>query len=143
MKFKGLDKPLPVKSIAAPQPKAAADQVQLLQLKVKVLQALLRTRTALWQAVTVLLQALGGPMAVPTTVTEALDLLDKATNDVAAEISDLTSQISTGMTQADVDSVVTRLNAASEKLEGLASNPANPVPGTTGSTDGGGTPPTP
>lgn len=109
--------------------------LQNLQTKVTLLQALLRTRTALWQAITVLLHAPGGLMPVPQSIEDACAQLDKATNDVAAEIADLTSQISTGMTQADVDSVVARLNAASTKLEGLAASPTNPVP-----TDGGGSP---
>lgn len=83
-------------------------------------------------------------MAIPKTVEDALDLVDKATNDVAAEITDLSTQISTGMTQADVDAIVTRLTAQATKLEGIAANPANPVPAPAPApTDGGATPPTP
>lgn len=111
--------------------------LQILQTKLDLLQALIRARAALWQAVTVLLHAPGGPMPVPQSIQDACDQLDKATNDVAAEIKDLSGQISTGMSQADVDSIVSRLNAASTKLEGLASDASNPVPTDTGSAGGG------
>lgn len=69
-------------------------------------------------------------MAIDPTLTAAMDAVDKATNDVAAELKDLSGQISTGMTPSDVAAVVTRLNATGAFLETVAANPSQPVVGT-------------
>lgn len=67
-------------------------------------------------------------MAVSQAVQDVLAKLDKATNDIGAKLDALKGQINTGMSQADVDSVVSQIGAEADKLEGLASDPANPVP---------------
>lgn len=67
-------------------------------------------------------------MAVSQAVLDALAALDKATSDIAADITALKGQIGTGMSQADVDSVVGQLTAKAAALEALAADPNNPVP---------------
>ncbi len=69
-------------------------------------------------------------MAIPQAVTDVLAALDKATTDVSNKIDALIAQIGTGMTQAEVDQVVSGLQAESDKLEKLAADPANPGPPT-------------
>lgn len=64
---------------------------------------------------------------------QVLDLLkkiDDETNAVAAEIERLRAQVTTGMSDADVTALQARLTAVSDKLTGLAADPANPVPET-------------
>jgi hypothetical protein len=68
-------------------------------------------------------------MAIDPTLSAALDAVDKATNDVAAELKDLSTQISTGMTTQDVADVVARLNKSSQFLETVAADPSQPVVG--------------
>jgi hypothetical protein len=72
-----------------------------------------------------------------------LDRIDKATNNVAADIKFLIGEITPGMSQADVDAVGGRLTAAATTLETIASAnqpPAPPAPvptpGATGSAAG-------
>lgn len=69
-------------------------------------------------------------MAIDPTLTAAMDAIDKATNDVAAELKDLSGQISTSMTPQDVADVAARLNASATFLETIAANPSQPVVGT-------------
>jgi hypothetical protein len=62
---------------------------------------------------------------------EILDLLkkiDDETDAVAKEVADLKASIGTGMSPADVQVVHDRLAAISDRLEGIAADPANPVP---------------
>jgi len=69
-------------------------------------------------------------MAISKELQDAMAAIDTATNTVAARITDLSSQISTGMTQADVDTVVAQLNSEATKLNTIAADPNNPVPPT-------------
>jgi len=68
-------------------------------------------------------------MSIDPTLSAALDAVDKATNDVAAELKDLSTQISTGMTTQDVADVVARLNKSAQFLETVAADPSQPVVG--------------
>lgn len=69
-----------------------------------------------------------------------LDRIDQATNNIAADIRFLITQIQPGMTQADVDAVGARLETSATALETIASAnkpPAPtpvPTPGATGAT---------
>ncbi len=67
-------------------------------------------------------------MAIDQKLSDVLAALDKATNDIGARIDALTAKIGTGMSQADVDAVVSSLQAEVTRLNGLAADPANPVP---------------
>jgi hypothetical protein len=59
---------------------------------------------------------------------DLLDAIDKETDAIATEVTDLRSQISGNMTPADVAAVDTRLQAISDRLTGIAADPAAPVP---------------
>ena len=67
-------------------------------------------------------------MAISAELVAAIAAIDTATNDVAKRIADLSAQITTQMTPDDVASVVAQLNTEASKLEGIAANPAQPVP---------------
>lgn len=67
-------------------------------------------------------------MAISKELQDAMAAIDDATNTVAARISDLSGQITTGMSQADVDAVVAQLNAEATKLNTIAADPNQPVP---------------
>lgn len=54
--------------------------------------------------------------------------LDDATNVVAAVLVSLRDQLSTGMTQAQVDTAKTDLTAGIDRLRALAADPNVPVP---------------
>ena len=94
-------------------------------LEVKVLHS---TQGTMVRALTTIIAQGEAQMAVSQAVIDALAKLDKATNDIAAKLQTLADQIKVGMTQADVDSVVGSINTEADKLEGLAADPANPVP---------------
>lgn len=70
----------------------------------------------------------GFSMAVPQSVVTALAAVDAATNQIAAVVTDLRSKVSVGMSQADVDAVDAQLGAIATRLQGIAADPANPVP---------------
>jgi predicted RecB family endonuclease len=101
-----------------------------MQLELKILHStqgtLIRGVTALYTKLDAVQEAI--LMAVSQAVTDVLAKIDTATNDVAAELKKLAGQIGTGMTQAEVDTLVTQLQAKADTLEGLAADPANPVP---------------
>ncbi len=59
-------------------------------------------------------------MAVPQELTDALAKIDADTNALAVIVTDLRSQITTGMTQADVDTVKAKLADIATKLEATA-----------------------
>lgn len=67
-------------------------------------------------------------MAISQQLADVLVALDTATNDIGARIDALTAKIGTGMSQADVDSVVSSLQNEVTRLNGLAADPNNPVP---------------
>lgn len=67
-------------------------------------------------------------MAIPQALTDALDKIDADTTALAAVVTDLRDKIKTGMTQADVDAVNAKLAEVATRLEGMASDPASPVP---------------
>lgn len=69
-------------------------------------------------------------MAISKELQDAIAAIDAATNNVAARITDLSGQITTGMSQADVDAVVAQLNTEATKLNTIAADPNNPVPPT-------------
>jgi len=116
-------------------------------------QEIKRDLAALRQAVTALHSQGDKIMAISQALQDAMAKIDQATNTVAQRITDLSGQISTGMSQADVDAVVSQLNGEADKLNTIAADPNNPVPPsvttdtsggtTTGTSDTGGTPPTP
>lgn len=61
-----------------------------------------------------------------TTVQEVISALNNATNDVAAVLTGLRARLAVGVpaTQHDLE----QLDAITARLEGLAADPANPVP---------------
>ena len=67
-------------------------------------------------------------MAVPQSITDALAQVDDATTKLGAFIAKLLDEIKVGMTQADVDSVKSRLGTVANQLTALAVDPNNPVP---------------
>jgi hypothetical protein len=67
-------------------------------------------------------------MAVPQALTDALKKIDDDTTALAGVVKSLRDQIGTGMSQADVDAVKGSLDAVATRLEGIASDPANPIP---------------
>ncbi len=67
-------------------------------------------------------------MAVNQDVVAAMARIDAATSVIAQRIADLAGQIGTGMSPEDVATVVSGLQAEADRLEGMASDPANPVP---------------
>lgn len=61
--------------------------------------------------------------------TEVLDRIDTATTEVAIEIRDLRDQLTAGgLTPAQEADVLARLGAAADRLEGIATDPDDPVP---------------
>lgn len=59
-------------------------------------------------------------MAKLQDMTDALDRIDTATNEVATELTDLKKQLTNAGLPADVeDTVLARLQAAATKLEGV------------------------
>lgn len=67
-------------------------------------------------------------MAIPQALTDALDKLNTETNEIAEYVKGLQDKISTSMSDEDVATVRNGLTAVSERLDGLAANPSNPVP---------------
>jgi len=61
-------------------------------------------------------------MADVNTMKAALASIDTATNNIAADIERIKSQISTGMSQADVDAVQALLDTTVAKLEAIAAS---------------------
>jgi hypothetical protein len=61
-------------------------------------------------------------MADVNTMKAALASIDTATNNIAADIERIKGQISTGMTQADVDAVQAVLDSTVTKLEAIAAS---------------------
>lgn len=96
-----------------------------------------RTLGALMRGVAALHNQGGEIMAISKELQDALASIDSATNTVAARITDLSGQISTGMTDADVAAVVSQLNAEASKLNSIAADPNNPVPPAAASTSAG------
>jgi len=62
-------------------------------------------------------------------MTATLAKIDAATDNIAADIKGLKALIVPGMSQADVDTVQTKLDATAARLEGIAADTADPVPG--------------
>ncbi len=71
---------------------------------------------------------LKGLKAMHDEINAKLDLLDKATNDIAARIAAISAQIGGGLTKDEAVAVAARLDAEVAKLQGLAADPNNPVP---------------
>jgi uncharacterized protein YoxC len=126
-----------------------ANEGKKLDLLIWSQQEIRRDLAALRQAVTALHTQGDKLMAISKEMQDAMAAIDDATNTVAARITDLSGQISTGMTQADVDAVVARLNTEASKLNSIAADPSQPVPpsvttdttgGTTDTSGTGGTP---
>ena len=67
-------------------------------------------------------------MPIPQALTDALNQIDADTNALATVVTDLRAKISTSMTQADVDAVQAKLADVATRLEGIAKDPAAPVP---------------
>lgn len=67
-------------------------------------------------------------MAIHPDLLHALEDIDTATNEVAAEIDELRQQVKIGMTAEDVEAVHARLHGQAERLRGVAKDPENPVP---------------
>lgn len=67
-------------------------------------------------------------MAVPQVLTDALDKINADTSALATVVQSLRDRIGTGMSQADVDAVKARLDEVATRLEGIASDPSQPVP---------------
>lgn len=67
-------------------------------------------------------------MAASQEIRDAMGRIDAATNTIATRLQTLADQIKAGMTPAEVQEVVTGLQAEATKLEGLGANPENPVP---------------
>jgi hypothetical protein len=111
-------------------PPVATGDVAELHVLAKDLQKLLRMSQALRLALAEFTPVGDIAMAISQALTDALAAVDKATNDVAARVTTLAGQIGTGMTQAEVDSVVAQLNTEATKLEGIAADPNQPVPPT-------------
>lgn len=67
-------------------------------------------------------------MAIPEDILHALDDIDAATNDVAAEVDELRASVKPGMTPEEVEAVHARMHAQADRLRGIAKDPENPVP---------------
>lgn len=70
-----------------------------------------------------------------------LNAIDGETNRIAQAIEDLkTTVANSGMDSASEEEIVGKLDSLKTRLQGIAANPENPVPGTTGAeTTGAGT----
>ena len=68
-------------------------------------------------------------MAIPQQMTDALAKIDTATTSLGAVVTGLRDKIKTGMSDADVAAVDAKLAAVATALEGIAADPADPVPG--------------
>lgn len=69
-------------------------------------------------------------MAVSQEIKDSMARIDAATNTIAIRLQVLAEKINTSMSSADVQEVVTGLNATATQLEGLGHDPENPVPTT-------------
>lgn len=67
-------------------------------------------------------------MAVSQELKDVLARIDAATTKIGQKLDALAQQISTNMSQADVDDLKTQLGTEADKLEAMATDPANPVP---------------
>jgi hypothetical protein len=72
----------------------------------------------------------GVRMAVPQQLIDALKKIDDDTTALAGVVKGLRDQITTGMTQADVDAIKASLDQVATRLEGIAADPNNPIPPT-------------
>ena len=71
---------------------------------------------------------MAGFKAVPQDLADAVARVKTAASGAAAKIQSLRDQISTGMTQADVDSVKSDLNTVADALNAAAADPTPPSP---------------
>lgn len=83
-------------------------------------------------------------MATQAQFNDVLNRIDNATNQAADAIRGLREEIrqlldNAGITGAEEDAVLGRLDTVATNLEGIAADPANPVPNTDGGTTNGGT----
>lgn len=67
-------------------------------------------------------------MAVPQELTDALKKIDDDTTALAGVVKSLRDQITTSMTQPDVDALKSSLDQVATRLEGIAADPNQPVP---------------
>jgi hypothetical protein len=67
-------------------------------------------------------------MATFTDIKALILAIDEDTSAIAAKIDALLEQISTGMSQEQVNEVTAELAAVSERLDVLGQDPENPVP---------------
>jgi hypothetical protein len=104
-----------------PRPRAPSIGERLGQLH-RVLHAVVTHMTRLDRRTKEILMALAD-------LTATLAKIDAATDNIAADIKGLKALIVPGMSQADVDTVQTKLDAAATRLEGIAADTADPVPG--------------
>lgn len=65
---------------------------------------------------------------VPQNLQDVLDKLPVAVGKVSAFVADLKSQVKTGMTPAEVDSVTAGLTSVVDNLNAISANPAQPPP---------------
>lgn len=78
-------------------------------------------------------------MAVSKELQDALDRIDSATTAIGTRVTTIADQVKTGMSQQEVNDVVTKLNAEADKLNSIAADPNNPVPANVASPSQGGT----
>lgn len=74
-----------------------------------------------------LLASMEGLLMVSLEIKEAMARIDTATTGIATRIEALIAKIGTGMSEADVAEVTVGLKAEATKLEGMATDPENPV----------------
>lgn len=67
-------------------------------------------------------------MSISREMQDALTRIDNATSLIGDRVAKVADQIRTGMTEAEVNDVVAKLNAEADKLNQIASDPNNPVP---------------
>jgi hypothetical protein len=66
--------------------------------------------------------------AIPQPLIDAMTQLNEAAVVVADEFVRLRDQITTGMSQADVDDLKNQITSKADQLRGFAADPSNPVP---------------
>jgi hypothetical protein len=67
-------------------------------------------------------------VAIPTSMQDLLTRIDAATTAVGTEIQTLRGQITTGMSDADVQAVDAKLGNLADQLEALGKDPNVPPP---------------
>jgi hypothetical protein len=67
-------------------------------------------------------------MAIGQDIEAIVGRIDKATDDIAAELRDIKGQLSGGLGATEAAALQGRLDAAATKLEGIGKDPSNPVP---------------